>query len=130
MSFNHVFLVGRLGAAPEQRTTAQGKLVCRLRVATDHYDKAQGAKVADWHSVVVWEREAENCVRYLSTGSQVAIEGRIQHRQYEKAGEKRYFTEVVAHRVMFLGSKRDTAGGGLGAPEPERGRAIHDDLPF
>ena len=126
MSVNHVFLVGRVGAAPERRTTPTGKQLCTLRVPTDRFDRGQGGKVSDWHSVVVWDKEAETCARFLTAGSQVAVEGRISQRPYaDKDGQQRLWTEVVAHRVTFLGGRGER--GGEGAPAAASAR---DDIPF
>ncbi|PKN58296.1 MAG: hypothetical protein CVU56_06540 [Deltaproteobacteria bacterium HGW-Deltaproteobacteria-14] len=83
MSINNVFLVGRLGAAPERRVTQTGKSLCTMSIATDHWDKSQSAKVAEWHRVVVWDQAADNCMKYLDKGSQVAVEGRINTRRYD-----------------------------------------------
>ena len=112
---NSVFLVGRLGADPEVRRTTAGKAVCNLRVATDRTNKDGEKQEPDWHRVVVWDRQAETCERYLEKGRMVAIAGRLQHRSWEDdKGEKKYMTEVVAHRVQFFGSGRREGGGGPG----------------
>ena len=104
---NSVFLVGRLGADPEMRRTTAGKAVCNLRVATDKASKDGTKQEPDWHRVVVWDRQAETCERYLEKGRMVAVAGRLQHRSWEADnGEKKYVTEVVAHRVQFFGGAR------------------------
>lgn len=70
----------------------------------------------EWHRIVCWSKTAENCNKYLTTGRQVYIEGRLQTRNYEdKEGIKRYSTEIVADTVQFLGSKGDSAP----TPSPE-----------
>jgi len=129
MSINNVFLVGRLGAAPESRTTPAGKQLCTMRLATDHWDKAQNAKVAEWHQVVVWDEAAENCIKFLGTGSQVAVEGRINTRRFDgEDGKPRYWTEIVARRVTFLGGGRERPGAAVGAAT--QGAPAVDDIPF
>ncbi|MFT7582051.1 MAG: single-strand DNA-binding protein [Myxococcota bacterium] len=107
MSINSVFLVGRLGAAPELKTTRTGKAVCNLRIATDGRHGGDEPAPPDWHRVVVWERAAENCYKYLDRGSQVAVQGRLRTDKWERNGEPRYTTEIVARTVTFLGKKTD-----------------------
>lgn len=99
-SVNKVILVGNLGADPDVNTTKAGKTVANFNVAT------QGFKDEDttWHRIVVWDKLAENCVKYLTKGRQVYVEGRLQTRSYEKDGVKQYTTEVVANDVKFLGA--------------------------
>lgn len=101
---NNVTLVGNLGADPELRETGSGKSVTSFRIATSEYgDKTE------WHSIVVWGNQAESCAQYLSKGSKVAVNGRLQTRQWEdKDGNTRYTTEIVANNVEFLSSKSDS----------------------
>lgn len=114
---NSVFLVGRLGADPESRQTGGGKFVCNLRLATERKTKGDDARSTDWHRIVVWERQAELCQRYLTKGRMVAVAGRLQHRSWETdSGEKRHTTEVVAHRVQFFSG--DNGGTRLAAVSP------------
>ena len=100
MSINKVILTGRLGQDPELRNTTTGKAVATFSLAvTDNYNR----EVTHWLNVVVWNKQAENCSAYLSKGSLVGVEGRIQTRNYEnKEGRKVYVTEIVADRVEFL----------------------------
>lgn len=130
MSINNVFLVGRLGAAPERRATPTGKTLCTMRMATDHWDKSQSAKVADWHRVVVWDQDAENCMKYLDKGSQIAVEGRINTRRYDgEDGKPKFLTEVVARRVTFLGGGQRSGGSATATPMGGA-HAMADDIPF
>ena len=102
---NRVILVGNLGADVDLRFTTSGKAVADLRVATSRrFTDSQGVSKEEtqWHRVVVWGKQAENCKKFLSKGKKVAIEGRLQHRQFEKDGQKRYISEVVAEEVQFL----------------------------
>lgn len=107
MSVNKQIILGRLGADPETRTTGSGMVVCNLRVATDSSVKRgdQWEKETDWHRVVVFGRTAENCAKYLHKGSEVYIEGRTKHSSYEKDGQTKYTTEVLADVVNFIGGK-------------------------
>ena len=106
-SVNKVIMVGYLGAAPELRSTPSGKALARFSLATNEaWLDGGGARRehTDWHSVVVWTRQAEPCAQYLAKGSQVYVEGKLRTHAYtDKEGVKRASTEVVAQRVHFLG---------------------------
>ena len=116
-SLNKVMIIGRLGRDPELRYTQHGGPICNLRIATDesHTDR-DGNKVerTEWHSVAVFQRQAENCSTYLSKGSLVYVEGSLQTRKWQdQQGQDRYTTEIKAERVRFLESKsriEDTRG--------------------
>jgi single-strand DNA-binding protein len=103
---NKVILVGNLGAAPELKQTTGNRPYCHLRLATSQVfkDKAgQRQEKTDWHRVTVWGTSADHCVRFLSRGRPVYVEGRLEQRQWQdKDGQKRYATDVVATRVVFL----------------------------
>lgn len=110
---NKVILVGNLGAAPEFKALTE-RPVCTFSVATSEKWVKDGEtqERTDWHRVVAWGKLAEVCNKYLTKGSQVLIEGRIQTRDFEdKEGNKRYVTEIVAETVKFLDRKAE--GGGL-----------------
>lgn len=106
---NNVSIVGRLTKDPELRSIADGRAVTNITVAVNRtFTNASGEREADFIPVVVWNRQAENLAKYCSKGSQVAITGRIQTRNYEQTdGTKRYVTEVVAESVTFLSSKSE-----------------------
>jgi single-strand DNA-binding protein len=115
-SVNKVILVGNLGKDPELRYTPGGQPVCDLRIATtDSYSGKDGERkeTTEWHTVVVWGKQAENCSQYLSKGRQVYVEGRLRTRSWDdKEGKKRYATEIVANTVQFLGGGGGGGGGG------------------
>src|SRR2546422_6502336 len=117
-SVNKVILVGNLGKDPEVRFTPSGRAVAKFSLATTDswMDQESGRQErTEWHNIVVWGKQAENCGQYLAKGRQVYIEGAIRSRSYDdKEGNKRYITEVVAQRVQFLGGG---GGGGRGAQE-------------
>jgi len=158
-SINKVILIGNLGADPEIRYTPSGQAVCDLRIATTEQWTDKGGErkeQTEWHRVVVWGKQAENCSQYLSKGRQCYVEGRLQTRQWDdKDGNKRYTTEIVAQTVKFLGGGRgegaaqrgersagqrressggemppDDFGGGGGAGGPPGGGMGDDDIPF
>ena len=107
-SVNKVIIVGNLGGAPELRYTPSGKAMARFSLATNEAWLDGGGnrqEHTDWHSVVVWTRQAEPCAQYLAKGSQVYVEGKLRTHEYtDKEGIKRSSTEIVAQRVQFLGN--------------------------
>jgi single-strand DNA-binding protein len=115
MSVNKAILVGNLGKDPEVRFTGSGKAVCKFPLATTtSWNDTEGARQerTEWHNIIVWGKQGENCGKFLSKGRQVFVEGEIRSRSYDdKDGNKRYITEIVAQNVRFLGGG---AGGGAG----------------
>jgi single-strand DNA-binding protein len=112
--FNKVVIMGNLARDPEIRYTASKTAVAKLTVAVGHRYKAKNGTVVDqtdFIPVVVWDKGAENCEKFLRKGRPVLVEGRLQVRSYEKDGEKRYATEVVANNVVFLGGAKTEDGG-------------------
>ena len=116
---NVVVITGNLTRDPELRHTGGGTAVCELRVAVNSSRKngqtGQWEDKANYFDVVVWGAQGENCANYLSKGRPVAVEGRLDWREWEaKDGSgKRQAVSIVANRVQFLGS-RDGSGGGNG----------------
>ena len=104
---NKAILIGRLTRDPELRTTPTGRNVCQFSVAVSrNFTNANGEREADFINCVVWDKQAENLVKYQKRGNQIAVEGRIQTRNYDdKDGKKVYVTEVIATNVQFLDSK-------------------------
>jgi len=123
-SVNKVIIVGNLGADPELKYTPSSRPLCNLRIATTDVFKdksGQRQEKTEWHRVTVWGDTAENCNKYLSKGRSVYVEGRLQTRSYDKEGQKHYATDIVADRVVFLGSGGGGgAGGGGGGGEGRR----------
>jgi single-strand DNA-binding protein len=116
-SVNKVILVGNLGADPELKYTPTSRPLCNLRIATTDVFKdksGQRQERTEWHRVTVWGDTAENCSKYLAKGRSVYVEGRLQTRSYDKEGQKHYSTDIVADRVVFLGSGAGGGGGGGG----------------
>ena len=109
---NKVFLIGRLTRNPELRYTGSNIPVATFSLAVNrNFSNAQGEREADFINIVVWRKQAENVSKYLTQGSQIAIDGRIQTRSYDdNEGKKRYVTEVVADNVEFLGTKSGNSG--------------------
>lgn len=141
-SLNKAQLIGNLGAKPEVKYTPSGTAVAELRIATsERYTDKSGEKVekTEWHRVVVWDKLAENCAKYLDKGRSVYVEGKIQTRKWQdKEGTDRYTTEIVAHDVKFLGGGGEKQQGGGGESsngsyakkppgKPPAQRASHDE---
>jgi single-strand DNA-binding protein len=110
---NKVMLLGNLGADPELRVTPSGSAVLKLRLATtesylDRNNERQ--ERTEWHSVALWGKRGEALAKFLSKGERIFVEGSIRTSSYEKDGEKRYRTEVVATNVVLCGGKRGGAG--------------------
>ena len=106
---NKVFLIGRLSRDPELRHTTSGMAVCQINVAISRPVSQGSEPQTDFINVVVWNKQAENVARYLSKGRQIAVEGRIQTRNYDNnEGKRTYVTEVIASNVEFLGSANDS----------------------
>lgn len=102
---NRVLLMGRLTRDPELRTLASGKTVTQFSIATNDY--RGGKEYSEFHSIVTWDRLAEICGQYLGKGQLVALEGRLQTRQWEDDKKVRHWkTEVVAASVEMLSGRR------------------------
>lgn len=148
-SVNKVILLGRLGKDPELKYTPSGQAVTKFSLATsDRWkDKNSGEfqERTEWHNIVCWSKLAETASQYLTKGSSVYLEGRIQTRSWDdKDGKKHYMTEVIVSEMVMTGGRNEpraashaAAGGGSGAseePEPRySGPATEitdDDIPF
>ncbi|GAC1434869.1 MAG: hypothetical protein NVSMB6_31860 [Burkholderiaceae bacterium] len=111
---NKVQLIGRLGFDPEIKYTAQGSAIATMRIASSRtWRTAEGETREDteWFRVVAWNKLGEICSQYLTKGSKVYIEGRLQTRSWDdpQSGQKRFSTEVIANDMIMLDSKRDGA---------------------
>ena len=128
---NRVTLLGNLGADPELKQTGGGA-VLKLRLATSeqYLDKdKQRQERTEWHSVTVFGKRAEGLSRILGKGSRLLVEGSIRTSTYEKNGEKRYSTEIVANDVLLQGGGPERRA----QPQPETrpfGLEESDDIPF
>jgi single-strand DNA-binding protein len=154
---NVVVVTGNLTRDPELRHLGSGTAVCKLRVAVNSRRKDQSGNWVDkpnYFDVTVWGAQGENCANYLSKGRPVAVEGRLDWREWEdQGGNKRQSVEIIANTVQFLGSRDGSGGGGNGngggggggfAPPqsdvpadmgdfetaPAGGAASEDDIPF
>ena len=117
MYLNKAMIFGNLTRDPEMKALPSGMQVCSFSLATNRvYNDRDGNRqeTADYHNVVVFGKQAENCAKYLTKGSSTYVEGRMQTRSWEKDGVKQYRTEVIADRVQF-GPKGSGSGGGNAA---------------
>jgi single-strand DNA-binding protein len=149
-NINRVVLVGNLTKDPELRSTPGGTSICKLRLAVNTRRKDQSGQWTDkpnYFDITVWGQQGENCATYLQKGRPVAIDGRLEWREWDATdgSGKRSAVEIVADTVQFLGGRGDE-GGGNGhrftpesdvpadtadfAPAPSGPGAADDDIPF
>lgn len=106
---NSVRLIGFLGAAPEVKEISKTKKLAKMSLATnDSYKNEKGDKIEEtqWHNLVLWDKQADIAAKYLSKGSEVAIEGKLVTKSYtDKDGVKRFYTEIVVNEMVMLGKK-------------------------
>src|SRR3712207_4664383 len=123
-NINRVVLTGNLTRDPELRSLASGTSVCSLRIASNSRRKGPTGEWEDkpnYFDVTVWGAQGENVARFLSKGRAVAVDGRLEWREWQaQDGSKRQSVEIVPDTVQFLGS-RDEAGGGGGRVTPRSG---------
>jgi single-strand DNA-binding protein len=121
---NHIVLIGRLTRDPELRYTPNGVAVCNFDLAVDRPTTNQaGERETDFIRIIVWQKQAESAAKYLSKGRLVAVEGRLQIRNYEaQDGQKRRVAEVVAREVKYLERAKDD-GQGQGQQQGQGQRA-------
>jgi single-strand DNA-binding protein len=150
-NINRVVMTGNLTSDPELRSLPSGMSVCKLRIAcnTRRKNNATGEweDKPNYFDVTVWGAQGENCARFLSKGRPVALDGRLEWREWEsQEGQKRQAVDIIADSVQFLGSRDDAAGAngfsGAGArsdiptdqgdfqPAPVGGATGDDDIPF
>jgi single-strand DNA-binding protein len=131
-NINRVVITGNLTRDPELRSLPSGNSVCSLRVACN--GRRRNPTTTEWEDqpnyfdVTVWGAQGENCSRFLSKGRGVAVDGRLQWREWtDKEGQKRQSVDIVADSVQFLGG-RDDAGNGNGFSSGAR--ATESDVPI
>ncbi|MCF6358519.1 MAG: single-stranded DNA-binding protein [Draconibacterium sp.] len=145
MSVNKVILIGNVGKDPEIRHLDSGVAVANFTLATsESYNAKNGERVTntEWHNIVMWRGLADVVEKYVKKGSKLYIEGKITSRQYEKDGQTKYFTEIVANNMVMLDSKGSqkppeeankpestVSEPVVNKPEVED-TAVEDDLPF
>ena len=123
-NINRVIITGNLTRDPELRSTPGGTAVCSLRVAVNSRRKdgqsGQWVDKPNYFDVTVWGTQGENCAQYLSKGRPVAIDGRLNWREWENPeGGKRQAVDIIADSVQFLGSREGGQTNGAAAPESD-----------
>lgn len=135
-NINRVIITGNLTKDPEVRSTNNGTPVCSLRVACNGRRKnpqtQEWEEVSNFFDVTVWGGQGENCGRYLSKGRGVAIDGRLQWREFtDKQGNQRQAVDIVADSVQFLGGGGDAGSGqGHGNGFSSSAPAAESDVPI
>jgi single-strand DNA-binding protein len=136
-SVNEARILGHLGKDPECRYTNSGTAWCAFDVGTTESMKQQDGtwkSVTDWHRVVFWKKQAENCARFLKKGSKVYIEGSMKKRSYEKDGRKQFISEILGQKIIFLTERKNSGDGGQEpfareSEAPDSG-GFDQDIPF
>ncbi len=135
MYLNKAMVFGNLTRDPEMKALPSGMQVCSFSLATNRvYNDRDGKRqeTADYHNIVVFGKQAENCAKYLTKGSSTYVEGRMQTRSWEKDGVKQYRTEVVADRVQFgprSGGAASPAAPAAAGSNDDRGASVLPDYP-
>jgi single-strand DNA-binding protein len=131
---NVVVITGNLTQDPELRSTNSGTSVCELRVAVNSRRKDQTGNWVDkpnFFNVVVFGAQGENCANYLSRGRPVAIEGRLDWREWEaKDGTKRQAVQIIANSVQFLGSRDSGGNNANGGGQPQHQQQPQQQQPY
>lgn len=134
-SLNRIILIGRLVRDPEHRATPTGLSVVKMCIAVDRVPGKEGQKATDFIDIVAFDRLAENCRTALSKGRLVAVEGRLQIREYTtQDGQKRRAAEVIANKVQFLDRPKESPLMRDSAAQERRsleeGGPVEEDLPL
>lgn len=142
MSVNKVILVGNVGKDPEVNYIREDVPVAKFPLATSETYTKDGEKITqtEWHNIVLWRGLARVVEKYVRKGSLLYIEGKINTRSYEKDGETKYITEIVADNMRMLGKRPDDSGQSSHRPSEQNEQAPEnnttgipqedDDLPF
>ena len=130
---NKTISIGNLTADPETRQLPSGDAVTNIRLAMSDSYKKDGELVdaTEFVNVVFFKRQAEVAAQYLKKGSKIYVEGQLKTRQWEKDGQKRYSTEIVAREMQMLDSKGGTQSS-TGSPTPQQSQPenFEEDIPF
>jgi single-strand DNA-binding protein len=145
-NINRVVLTGNLTRDPELRNLPSGMAVCSLRIACNTRRKDSNGNWVDkpnYFDVTVWGAQGENCAQYLSKGRPLAVDGRLEWREWDdKEGNKRQAVDIIADSVQFLGSREGGENGGRFTPQTDvpadtgdfasapAGNQGDDDIPF
>ena len=134
---NRVFLIGRLTQDPQASTLDSGHSYCRFSIAVNRNFSRDGENRADFINIITWDALAQNCVKYLVKGSQVAVTGSIQTGSYERDGVRRQTFDIRADQVEFLSRAKSSSQQGQADAAVAKDQAMDelkevedDDMPF
>lgn len=142
---NKAMIIGNLGSDPTVTYTQSGTAVAKITVATSETwnDKNSGEKKekTEWHRITFFGKQAETIGRYMTKGSQIYVEGKLQTSQYEKDGITRYSTDIIANNFQFVGGRGNSQAPGQGQQQSPggfqqsqhgnfQGQQQQDELPF
>lgn len=128
MNVNSVTLIGNITRDPELKSLPSGNSVCSFSIATNETYVKDGKKIenTEFHNCIAWGKTGENIAQYMKKGSQIYVQGKLQTRSWDKDGEKRYRTEIVALSVQF--GAKPSGEGSSSRPRQERS-ALADEFP-
>ena len=132
MSLNKAMIIGNCGKDAEVRMVGENKVATFSVATAEKYKDSKSGEWkenTEWHNIVCWRHTAELAEKYIRKGTQLYIEGKIRTRSWEKDGEKRYVTEIVADTVQLLGKKEESAPTPATHQRPHNTTPIVDDLP-
>lgn len=132
MSLNKAMIIGNCGKDAEVRMVGENKVATFSVATAEKYKDSKSGEWkenTEWHNIVCWRHTAELAEKYIRKGTQLYIEGKIRTRSWEKDGEKRYVTEIVADTIQFLGKKEESAPTPATHQRPHNTTPIVDDLP-
>lgn len=122
-----IYGIGNLTKDPEGMTTTSGTQICKMNVAVNKMYTKDGEKQVGFYTIIVWNKLAENCLKFLKKGSKIAFSGDPQVRSYDaNDGTKKYVFEIVADEIEFLSSAKTTESKENDKLEP----ISNEDLPF
>lgn len=132
MSLNRAQIIGNCGKDAEVRMVGENKVATFSVATAEKYKDSKSGEWkenTEWHNIVCWRHTAELAEKYIRKGTQLYIEGKIRTRSWEKDGEKRYVTEIVADTIQLLGKKEESAPTPATHQRPHNTTPIVDDLP-
>ncbi len=132
MYLNKAMIFGNLTRDPEMKALPSGMQVCSLSLATNRvYSDRDGKRQesTDYHNIVVFGKQAENCAKFLAKGATAYVEGRLTTRSWDKDGVKQYRTEIIADRVQFGPRGGSATGSNAGGAAPAAAGRSKDDAP-
>ncbi len=140
-NLNNVQIIGRLGKEPESRYTQSGSHVVKFPVAVEAYvpKDSDRPKHTEWFNIVAWTVLADVCMKYLSKGDEIYVQGEMKTREYNQDGQRKYFTELQMDQMQMLRTKGKESQPAASKPQQQASRPqqqdaqvpdFDDDIPF